>query len=128
MPRLSVLQEPFGFARCPCYFLRISIFLGYTLQSTKPQHGAALFLQFIFCDEGRMVHLRPDGDFQCTPAAHLVQCGLVVVKFENIRHHSFDIDLSAVKVCHRAREAEGLRERPNDLIQGSEYDFIASGE
>jgi hypothetical protein len=53
---------------------------------------------------------------------------LIIIKLENIRHHSFDVDLSAVKVCYRTREAEGLRERPDDLNRGSEYSFIASRE
>lgn len=57
---------------------------------------------------------RLDSDLQGASAAHLVQCLLVVIEFEDVGHHSLGPDLSALKVFDGSWEAVGLRERSND--------------
>lgn len=40
---------------------------------------------------------------------------MVIFQLEGIRHHSFDIDLATIEICHSSGEAVRLRERADDL-------------
>jgi hypothetical protein len=61
--------------------------------------------------------IRGDDNLERRPTVHLVESGLVIVQLEHIGDHTLDVDLATIEIGDGAREAEGLRERANDLGQ-----------
>lgn len=56
-----------------------------------------------------------DSDLESRPAGHLVERAFVVIEFEDIGHHTLDVDLATIEIGNSAREAVRLGERSNDL-------------
>ena len=56
-----------------------------------------------------------DSNLESTAAVHLVESSLVLLELEDVGDHALDIDCATIEVGDCTREAEGLRERAEDL-------------